>query len=103
MFSFDLSSLKILSLNFQHFLIFCSQQYGQQMEKNIGKSLVAFSIKFHLKIAKFQILPILWRRVDYPENLGRFCANLGVALEASGQGSIPSLPMASPLRRRQTK
>jgi len=30
------------------------------MEKNIGKSLVAFSRKFHLKIAKFQILPILW-------------------------------------------
>jgi len=28
------------------------------MEKNIGKSLEAFSRKFHLKIAKFQILPI---------------------------------------------
>jgi len=44
------------------FFIFCSKQYGQQMEKNIGKSLllVAFSGKFHVKIAKFQILPILW-------------------------------------------
>jgi len=31
------------------------------MEKNIlKKSLVAFSRKFHLEIAKFQILPILW-------------------------------------------
>ena len=29
------------------------------MEKNVGKSLVAFSRKFHLKIAKFQILPTL--------------------------------------------
>jgi len=29
------------------------------MEENIGKSLVVFSRKFHLKIAKFQILPIL--------------------------------------------
>jgi len=29
------------------------------MEKNIGKSFVAFLRKFHLKIAKFQIFPTL--------------------------------------------
>ena len=57
---FDPSSLKILSSNFRNFFIFCSERYGQRMEKNIGKSLVAFSRKFHLKIAIFQILPILW-------------------------------------------
>ena len=45
---------------FENFFIFCSQQYGQQMEKKIGKSSVAYSRKFHLKIAKFQILLILW-------------------------------------------
>jgi len=41
------------------FFTFCSQQYGQETEKILGKSLVAFSRKFHLKIAKFQFLPNL--------------------------------------------
>jgi len=30
------------------------------MEKTIGKSLVAFLRKFHLKITTFKIWPILW-------------------------------------------
>jgi len=51
---FNPSSLKILLSNF-HILLTIQPTNG----KNIGKSLVAFSRKFHLKIAKFQILPIL--------------------------------------------
>jgi len=60
MFFFDPHPSKFSHQIFGIFFIFCSQQYGQQIEKNVGKSLVAFSIKFHLKIAKFQFLPILW-------------------------------------------
>jgi len=40
------------------FFIFRSQ-FGQQIEKNIGKPWVAFLRKFHLKIAKFPMLPII--------------------------------------------
>jgi len=36
-------------------------KYSQQTEKILGKSFDPFLKKFHLKIAKFQILPILWR------------------------------------------
>ena len=49
-------SLTPLPSKFSIFFVFCSQQYGQQREKNIRKSLIAFSRKFHLKIAKFPIL-----------------------------------------------
>jgi len=77
MFFFDLSSLKIPLSNF---LIFCSQQYGQQMNTNIRKSLVAFSRKFHLKIAKFQFLPIFW--------LGDFKSNFQLQIKITSNESV---------------
>jgi len=50
------------------------------MEKNVGKSLVAFLQKFHLKIAKFQILPFLW--------LGDFKSNFQLQIYINSNESI---------------
>jgi len=58
MFFFD-SSLKIFLTNFRNFYILL-KTIRPANGKNIGKSLVAFSRKFRLKIVKFQILSILW-------------------------------------------